>query len=152
MPTEEAFIRVHLNIFSGSLPWGYFRGFVTPNTIISIFSNPLQFFIHVLLPDFLLYLYIFPFPDIPPMQCTVNNYKPTPFLFQAQPPILIIRVEGWLDHWPLLVIPTTIWAEVHLLPEIKVPITVRLVSKEDQDAVRLWPLLQGTVYEFWLEV
>jgi hypothetical protein len=61
-------------------------------------------------------------------------------------------VEGWLDHWPLLVIPTTIWAEVHLLPEIKVPITVRLVSKEDQDAVRLWPLLQGTVYESLLEV
>ena len=82
-------------------------------------------------------------------QCTVNNFKPTPFLFQAQPPI---PVEGWLDHWPLLVIPTTIWAEVHLLPEIKVPITVRLVSKEDQDAVRLWPLLQGTVYELLLEV
>ena len=84
--------------------------------------------------------------------CTVNNYKPTPFLFQAQPPILIIPVEGWLDRWPLLVIPTTIWAEVHLLPEIKVPITVRLVSKEDQDAVRLWPLLQGTVYKLLLEV
>ena len=29
---------------------------------------------------------------------------------------------------------------------------MRLVLKEDQDAVRLWPLLQGTVYELLLEV
>ena len=116
-----------------------------------LFSNPLQFFIHVLFCQTFYYTYIF-FHFQTFHQCTVNNFKPTPFLFQAQLPILIIRVEGWLDRWPLLVIPTTIWAEVHLLPEIKVPITVRLVSKEDQDAVRLWPLLQGTVYESLLEV
>ena len=76
-----------LPIFLGFLSLRQFRGFITPNTIISFFSNPLQFFIHVLLPGFLLYLYIFPFQSWTfhsnKSHCTVNKYKPSPFFISG---------------------------------------------------------------------